>query len=159
MGQKVNPVGLRLALNKNWSSRWYAAKKNFGDWLLEDMKVRDFIKKNYNAAAISKVLIERCGERVRITIFAARPGILIGRKGADLETLKTTVAKLLASKNELILDVVEVSRPDTDAQLVGEGIAAQLERRISFRLAMKQCMQRALTHGLRSYLAIKCSSG
>ena len=156
MGQKVNPVGLRLALNKNWSSRWYAAKKNFGDWLLEDNKVREFIKKNYNAAAISKVLIERCGERVRITIFAARPGILIGRKGADLETLKTTVAKLLASKNELILDVVEISRPDTDAQLVAEGIAAQLERRIGFRRAMKKAIQVAMEAGVEG-IKIQCA--
>jgi len=156
VGQKVNPIGLRLALNKNWSSRWFAAKRNFGDWLLEDVKVRTFIKKNYSSAAISKVLIERCGERIRVTIFAARPGLLIGRKGADLETLKATVAKLLTTKTELILDVVEVAHPEADAQLVAEGIAAQLERRIGFRRAMKKAIQTAMELGVEG-IKIQCA--
>ena len=117
MGQKVNPIGLRLALNKNWSSRWFAAKANYGDWLHEDLKIRKFIKKNFNHAGISKIMIERYSNNVRVTILAARPGLLIGRKGAELETLRESVAKLLKGR-EVILDVVEVKQPETNARLV-----------------------------------------
>ena len=130
MGQKVNPIGLRLALNKNWSSRWYAAKACFGDWLHEDLKIRTYIKKNFGQAGISKIVIERYSSNVRITILAARPGLLIGRKGAELEQLRGSVAKLLPGR-EVILDVVEVKRPEINAQLVSESIALQLEKRIS----------------------------
>ncbi len=147
MGQKVNPIGLRLALNKNWSSRWFAAKKaSFGEWLHEDLKIRKFIKDKFNHAAISKILIERYGNRVRITIMAARPGMLIGHRGAELQALKDSVAKLLKNR-ELILDVVEVKQPETDAQLVSESVAQQLERRIGFRRAMKKAIQTAMDLG------------
>ena len=150
MGQKVNPIGLRLALNKNWSSHWFARKdnkNNFGDWLHEDLKIRSYIKKNFNNAAISKILVERYGTRVRVTIYAARPGILIGRKGAELDTLKASVAKLLAHNEELILEVVEIKQPETNAQLVAESVAQQLERRIGFRRAMKKAIQVAMELG------------
>ena len=150
MGQKVNPIGLRLALNKNWSSHWFARKdnkNNFGDWLHEDLKIRSYIKKNFNNAAISKILVERYGTRVRVTIYAARPGILIGRKGAELDTLKASVAKLLAHNEELILEVVEIKQPETNAQLVAESVAQQLERRVAFRRAMKRTVSMARKFG------------
>ncbi len=156
MGQKVNPIGLRLALNKNWSSRWFAKKSDFGNWLLEDRKIRDYIKKEHVAAAISKVLVERCGERIRVTIFAARPAVLVGHKGEQLETLKGEVAKLLSSKNELILDVLDVHNPETDAQLVSESVAQQLERRIGFRRAMKKSIQTAMEQGVEG-IKIQCA--
>lgn len=157
MGQKVNPIGLRLALNKNWSSRWFAKKDLFGNWLHEDIKIRAFIKKNYNQAAIAKVLIERDPNRVRTTIFAARPGILIGRKkGADLETLRETVSKLVSKGSEFLLDVVEVRQPETCALLVAESVAAQLERRIGFRRAMKKAIQTAMEKGAEG-IKIQCS--
>ena len=146
MGQKVNPIGLRLALNKNWSSRWFAKKASFGDWLHEDLKIRSFIKGKFNHAAISKILIERYGNRVRVTAFAARPGMLIGHRGAELQTLKDSVSKLLKNR-ELILDVVEVKQPETNAQLVSESVAQQLERRIGFRRAMKKAIQTAMDLG------------
>ena len=155
MGQKVNPIGLRLALNKNWSSRWFAAKANYGDWLHEDLKIRKFIKKNFNHAGISKIMIERYSNNVRVTILAARPGLLIGRKGAELETLRESVAKLLKGR-EVILDVVEVKQPETNAQLVAENIASQLERRIGFRRAMKKAIQTAMELGAEG-IKIQCS--
>ena len=156
MGQKVNPVGLRLALNKNWSSRWFAKKENFGDWLHEDVKIRSYIKKNFGHAAISKILIERYVNRVRATIYTARPAILVGRKGTELETLKENISKLLAKGHELILDVVEVRQPETSAQLVAENVAAQLEKRIGFRRAMKKAIQTAMDLGAEG-IKIQCS--
>ena len=155
MGQKVNPIGLRLALNKNWSSRWYAAKACFGDWLHEDLKIRNFIKKNHGQAGISRIVIERYSSNVRITINAARPGLLIGRKGTELETLRTDVAKLLPGR-EVILDVVEVKRPELNAQLVSESVALQLEKRIGFRRAMKKAIQTAMEAGAEG-IKIQCS--
>ena len=156
MGQKVNPIGLRLALNKNWSSRWFAAKANYGDWLHEDLKIRKFIKKNFNHAGISKIMIERYSNNVRVTILAARPGLLIGRKGAELDTLKASVAKLLAHNEELILEVVEIKQPETNAQLVAESVAQQLERRIGFRRAMKKAIQVAMELGAEG-IKIHCA--
>ena len=159
MGQKVHPIGLRLALNKNWSSHWFARKdnkNNFGDWLHEDLKIRSYIKKNFNNAAISKILVERYGTRVRVTIYAARPGILIGRKGAELDALKASVSKLLAQGEELILDVVEIKQPETNAQLVAESVAQQLERRIGFRRAMKKAIQVAMELGAEG-IKIHCA--
>ena len=155
MGQKVNPIGLRLALNKNWSSRWYAAKACFGDWLHEDLKIRTFIKKEHGQAGISRIIIERYSSNVRITINAARPGLLIGRKGTELETLRTSVAKLLPGR-EVILDVVEVKRPELNAQLVSESVALQLEKRIGFRRAMKKAIQTAMEAGAEG-IKIQCS--
>ena len=155
MGQKVNPIGLRLALNKNWSSRWYAAKACFGDWLHEDLKVRTAIKKDFGSAGISRIIIERYSNNVRITINAARPGLLIGKKGAELETLRGKVAGLLPGR-EVIVDVVEVKRPELNAQLVGESIALQLEKRIGFRRAMKKSIQTAMDLGAEG-IKIHCA--
>ena len=149
MGQKINPIGLRLALNKNWCSRWFARKDNFGTWLHEDRKVRTFIKKNYNHAAISNILIERYFNRVRTTIFAARPGVLLGKKGgkdAEIDRLRDEVSKLLDKGQELIVDVIEVA----------ENVAAQLERRIGFRRAMKKAIQTAMELGAEG-VKIQCS--
>ena len=120
MGQKVNPIGLRTALTRNWESRWFADKKDggrtlFGDWLHEDMEIRAFIKKNYSHAQISKVLIERYVNRVRATIYSARPAALVGKKGAEIETIRTAIGKLLAKGQELLLDVVEIKQPETCA--------------------------------------------
>lgn len=155
MGQKVNPVGLRLALNKNWSSRWYAAKACFGDWLQEDLKIRTFIKKKFGQAGIARIVIERYSSNVRITIVAARPGLLIGRKGAELEQLRTAVAKLIPGR-DVLLDVTEVKRPEANAQLVAENIALQLEKRIGFRRAMKKAIQTAMEAGAEG-IKIQCS--
>ncbi|MBR2363993.1 MAG: 30S ribosomal protein S3 [Lentisphaeria bacterium] len=155
MGQKVNPIGLRLALNKNWSSRWFATKANYGTWLLEDLKIRNFIKKNYNQAGIARIVIERASSNIRVTILAARPGLLIGRKGADLDTIRDAVSKLLNGR-EVIVDVVEVASPDTNAQLVAENVAQQLERRIAFRRAMKKVIQTAMEQGAEG-IKIQCA--
>jgi len=156
VGQKVNPIGLRLALNKNWSSLWFARKDCFGNWLHEDVVIRNFIKKNYAGAAIAKVLIERYVNRVRTTIFSGRPGALVGKKGAELEKLRGDVSKLLGKGQELLLDVVEVKQPETCAQLVAENIASQLEHRIGFRRAMKKAIQTAMELGAEG-IKIQCS--
>lgn len=145
MGQKVNPIGMRLQVNRTWDSRWYANKKEYGDLLLEDLKIRDFIKKECLQAGISRVIIERPHKKCRVTIHAARPGVIIGKKGADIESLRKKVASLTDS--ELHLNIVEVRKPELDAQLVGESIAQQLERRVSFRRAMKRAVQNAMRMG------------
>ncbi|MBP5182753.1 MAG: 30S ribosomal protein S3 [Lentisphaeria bacterium] len=157
MGQKVNPIGLRLALNKNWSSRWFATNANYGAWLLEDLKIRNFIKKNYNQAGIARIVIERASSNVRITVLAARPGLLFGRKGSDRDrdTMRDEVSKLLGG-HEVIVDVVEVASPDTNAQLVAENVAQQLERRIAFRRAMKKVIQTAMEQGAEG-IKIQCA--
>ena len=151
MGQKVNPIGLRTALTKNWDSRWFADRKSngrtqFGDWLHEDLAIRSFIKEEFAAAAIARIQIERFANRVRVTIVSARPGVLIGQKGAKLEGLRAAVAKL-ASDKEMFVDVVELRRAETCAQLVAESVAQQLERRIGFRRAMKRAIQSAMDMG------------
>ena len=151
MGQKVNPIGLRTALTKNWESRWFADKKTagktqFGDWLYEDQEIRKFIKENYAAAAIARVQIERFANRVRVTVVSARPGVLIGQKGAKLDSLRAAVAKLAADK-EVFVEVAEMRRAETCAQLVAESVAQQLERRIGFRRAMKRAIQSAMDMG------------
>ena len=151
MGQKVNPIGLRTALTKNWESRWFSDKKTagktqFGDWLQEDQKIRKFIKEKFAAAAIARIQIERFANRVRITIVSARPGVLIGKKGAELDTLRAAVAKLAADK-EIFVEVAEMRRAETCAQLVAESVAQQLERRIGFRRAMKRAIQSAMDMG------------
>ncbi len=156
MGQKVNPIGLRLALNKNWSSVWFARKENFGNWLHEDAVIRKFIKKQHGDAAIAKVLIERYVNRVRATIFSGRPGVLVGKKGQELEKLREEVGKLLGKGQEFLLDVVEVKQPETCAQLVSESIAGQLEHRIGFRRAMKKAIQSAMELGAEG-IKIQCS--
>ena len=151
MGQKVNPIGLRTALTRNWESRWFADKKvdgrtQFGDWLHEDLAIRSFIKSKFASAAIARIQIERFANRVRVTIFSARPGVPIGKKGAELDALRGEVAKLAPGK-EIFVDVSELRRAETNAQLVAESIAQQLERRIGFRRAMKRAIQSAMDMG------------
>ena len=151
MGQKVNPIGLRTALNHNWESRWFADKKNagrtlFGDWLQEDLQIRARIREMRPAAAIARIQIERFASRVRVTIHSARPGVLVGKQGEDLEALRVALAKLAAGK-EVFVDIAEVRRAETNAQLVAESIAQQLERRIGFRRAMKRAIQLAMENG------------
>lgn len=146
MGQKVNPIGLRLGINRTWDSRWYAEGDEYGNLLHEDLKIRNFIFKELKQAAISKVVIERPAKKARVTIYSARPGVIIGKKGADIETLKKKVANL-ASTDDVSLNIVEIRKPEIDAKLIGDGIAQQLERRVSFRRAMKRAVQGAMRLG------------
>ena len=145
MGQKVHPTGVRVGIIKDWNSKWYADSKNFSDYLVEDQKIRKFLKKKLYAAGISKIEIERTAKMVRINLYTAKPGIVIGKGGTGVESIKAEVAKLI--NKDVNLNIVEVKNIDTDAQLVAENIAGQLERRISFRRAMKQCMQKAMKSG------------
>ena len=145
MGQKTNPIGLRIALNKDWRSRWYADKKDFGRLVAEDFKIREILKEKLEAASVPKIVIERAANRCRITIFTARPGVVIGRKGAEIDKLKEELTALTGK--EIYVDILEVKTPETDAQLVAENIALQLERRISFRRAMKKSVQTAMDFG------------
>jgi small subunit ribosomal protein S3 len=145
MGNKVNPVGMRLQVNRTWDSRWYADSKDYGDLLLEDLKIKDFVRKECKQAGISRVIIERPHKKCRVTIHAARPGVIIGKKGADIEQLRKKLANL--TESELHLNIVEVRKPELDAQLVGESIGQQLERRVSFRRAMKRAVQNAMRMG------------
>ncbi len=145
MGQKVNPVGMRLQVNRTWDSRWYADTKDYGDLLLEDLKIREFIQKECKQAGVARVIIERPHKKCRVTVHTARPGVIIGKKGADIETLRKKLAKMTDS--ELHLNIVEVRKPELDAALVAESIAQQLERRISFRRAMKRAVQNSMRMG------------
>ena len=145
MGQKVNPIGMRLQVNRTWDSRWYADTKDYGDLLLEDLAIRAFIEKECVQAGISRVIIERPHKKCRVTVHTARPGVIIGKKGADIETLRRKLAAMTDS--ELHLNVVEVRKPELDAALVAESIAQQLERRVSFRRAMKRAVQSAMRMG------------
>ena len=145
MGQKVHPTGVRVGIIKDWNSKWYADSKNFADYLVEDQKIRNFLKKKLFAAGISKIEIESTAKMVKVNVYTAKPGIVIGKGGAGAETVKQDVEKLI--NKEVNLNIVEVKNADTDAQLVAENIAGQLERRISFRRAMKQCMQKSLKSG------------
>jgi len=145
MGQKVNPIGMRLQVNRTWDSRWYAGSKDFGNLLLEDLKIKKFINKECKQSGISKVIIERPHKKCRVTIHTARPGVIIGKKGADIETLRQKLASF--TESDLNLNIVEVRKPELDAQLVAEGIAQQLERRVSFRRAMKRGVQSAMRMG------------
>ena len=145
MGQKVHPTGVRVGIIKDWNAKWYADSKNFADYLVEDQKIRKFLKKKLYTAGISKIEIERTAKFVKVNVFTAKPGIIIGKGGAGAETLKAEVAKLIGK--DVNINIVEVKAIDTDAQLVAENIASQLERRISFRKAMKQCMQKAMKSG------------
>ena len=147
MGQKVNPHGLRVGVIKDWDSKWYA-EDNFADNLVEDYNIRKFLKNKLYAAGISKIEIERASDRVKIIIHTAKPGVVIGKGGAEIEALKKQVEKLTSAKR-LSIDIKEVKRPDKDAQLVAENIAQQLENRISFRRAMKSCMGRTMSRVLR----------
>src|SRR6185503_7004491 len=145
MGQKTNPIGLRVAVNKDWRSKWYAGKKEFGRLLTEDREIRALLKKKLESASVPKILIERAANRCRITIFTARPGVVIGRKGAEIDKLKEELSRMTGK--EVYVDIVEVKQPELDAQLVAENIALQLERRVSFRRAMKKALQTAKDFG------------
>ena len=145
MGQKSNPIGLRLQINRTWDSRWYAEGSNYGDLLMEDIKMRKFIIKTLPQAAISKVVIERPAKTCRISIYAARPGVIIGKKGADIEKLRRKLSDM--SSGDVSLNIVEIRKPEVDAQLVAQGIGDQLIRRVAFRRAMKRAVQSALRLG------------
>ena len=146
MGQKVNPIGLRVTVQKDWRSRWYANKQDFGHILVEDLEIRDRVHKALENAAISDVIIERYANRVRVNIHSARPGVIIGRKGQDIEKIRTDLTKMTGK--EIYVEIHEVKNPDTNAQLVAENIAVQLERRVSFRRAMKRAMKIAMDMGV-----------
>jgi len=146
LGQKVNPIGLRLGVIKTWESRWYAGKK-YADYILEDFNIRKFIKKKLYHAGISRVEIERSSRRVRLRIFTARPGIVIGKKGAEIDSLKKELEKMLS--HEVMIDIQEVRKPETDAQLVAENVALQIVRRVAFRRAMKRSVSSAIRFGAK----------
>jgi small subunit ribosomal protein S3 len=145
MGQKVNPVGLRLGINKTWDSRWYASEEEYGDLLHEDIQIRDMLMEDMKQAAVSKIVIERPHKKCRVTIHTARPGIVIGKKGADIEKLRRKVSQMTDS--EVHINIVEVRKPEVDANLVAQSIAQQLERRVAFRRAMKRAVQSAMRLG------------
>jgi small subunit ribosomal protein S3 len=145
MGQKTNPIGFRLAVRHNWQSRWFARKKEFGLLLVEDYKIRTSLMEKLKLASVPRIFIERAANRVRVKIFTARPGIVIGRKGQEVEKIKEDLAKLTGK--EILLDIQEVKKPEIEAQLVAENVALQIERRISYRRAMKKAMQMAMSLG------------
>jgi small subunit ribosomal protein S3 len=147
MGQKVNPIGLRLGINRTWDSRWFADGHDYARLLHDDIKLRKELKKRLVQAGVSRIIIERPHKKCRVTIYAARPGVIIGKKGADIEKLRTDLAKM--TEGDVHLNIVEVRKPETDAQLVAENIAQQLERRIAFRRAMKRSMQSAMRLGAK----------
>jgi len=153
LGQKVNPIGLRLGIVKTWDSRWYAGKK-YAEYILEDHKIRKFFKEKMFHAGISKIEIERSSKRVRLRVFTSRPGIVIGKKGAEIAQLKKQLEKMVPS--EVMIDIQEVRKPEIDAQLVAENIALQIERRVAFRRAMKRGMQSAMRFGAEGIKVI-CS--
>jgi len=145
MGNKVNPIGMRLQVNRTWDSRWYADTKDYGNLLLEDLKIRDFIHEECKQAGVSRVIIERPHRKCRVTVHTARPGVIIGKKGADIEVLRRKLAAM--TKSEVHLNIVEVRKPELDARLVAENVAQQLERRVSFRRAMKRAVQGSMRMG------------
>ncbi len=147
MGQKVHPIGFRLGVTRTWDSRWYASKRDYGRLLHEDIKVRKYLKEKLYSAGIAKIEIERAANKVKINVHTARPGIVIGKKGAGVESLKADVQKL--SKNEVFLNIIEVKKPEANATLIAENVAAQLEKRVAFRRAMKKCMTSAFKQGIR----------
>ncbi len=154
MGHKTNPIGLRLQINRTWDSRWFAEGDEYGRLLIEDIKIRDFIMKTQPQAAISKVVIERPAKLCRVSIYAARPGVIIGKKGADIEKLRQQIGTM--TKSDVSLNIVEIRKPEVDSRLVAQGVADQLERRIAFRRAMKRAVQSALRLGAEG-IRITCS--
>lgn len=145
MGQKVNPNGIRLGINKDWTSKWFANSRDYANYLNNDMQVRNFLIKKLKGAAISQILIERPAKNARVAIYSARPGVIIGKKGSDVETLRKEVANIM--KVPVHISIEEVRKPDLEAKLVAESIAGQLERRVMFRRAMKRAVQTAMRHG------------
>ena len=148
MGQKVNPHGLRVGIIKDWDTQWYADKKAFSVNLKEDYELRKYVKNTYFQAAVSSIKIERAANKVAVTVFTARPGVLIGKAGAEIEVMKQNLSKIAKGK-QIAINIVEVKKPDSDAQLVAEGVAAQLEKRASFRRSMKQAISRAMRLGVK----------
>ena len=144
MGQKINPIGLRVGINRTWDSRWYAGR-DYADKLVDDLKLREYIHEHLKAAGISKVIIERAAKSTKVTVHTARPGVIIGKKGADIEKLRQQLSR--RAGGEVSLNIVEVRKPEIDAQLVAEGVAQQLERRVSFRRAMKRAVQNSMRFG------------
>ncbi|MBW0001014.1 MAG: 30S ribosomal protein S3 [Verrucomicrobia bacterium] len=155
MGQKVNPIGFRLAVNRDWRSRWFASAKEFPEFLHTDLRIRTFVKQKLALAAVSKVLIERAWNSIRVTIFTARPGIVIGRKGSEIEKMTEEITRMSGGK-QVKIDIQEIKTPELDAQLVAENVALQIERRISFRRAMKKAVQTARDFGALG-IRIRCS--
>jgi small subunit ribosomal protein S3 len=153
MGQKVNPIGLRLGINRTWDSRWFASK-DYASLLHEDIEIRDFLKERLAQAGISRIIIERPAKKARVTIHSARPGVVIGKKGADIEKLRSDLAKL--TNSEVALNIVEIRKPEIDSTLIAENIAQQLERRVAFRRAMKRAVQSAMRLGAQG-IRINCS--
>ena len=153
MGQKVNPNGIRLGINKTWSSRWFS-KSNYSKLLHEDLEIKKYVQEKLKSASISKITIERAAKKLRLTIYSSKPGIIIGKKGADIESLKNMLTKM--SKLEVFLDIKEVRKPEVDAQLVADNIASQLEKRISFRRAMKKAVQSSMRLGAKG-VKVVCS--
>ena len=153
MGQKVNPNGIRLGINKTWSSRWFS-KTNYAKLLHEDLKIKQYVEDKLKTASISKITIERAAKKLRLTIFSSRPGIIIGKKGADIESLKNMLTKM--SNLEVFLDIKEIRKPEVEAKLVAENIASQLEKRISFRRAMKKAVQSSMRLGAKG-IKVVCS--
>ena len=146
MGQKINPIGFRLAVNKDWRSKWYAPKAEYPGFLHSDIKIRKYLKDKLMFAALSRIVIERAWNSVRVTLFTARPGLVIGRKGAEIEVMNSAVSEMCGGK-QVKIDIFEIKQPELEAQLVAENIATQLERRISFRRAMKRSLQTAMEYG------------
>ena len=155
MGQKVNPIGYRLALNRDWRSRWFASPKELPDFLHSDLKIRAYVKDKLRLAAVSKIVIERAWNSIRVTIFTARPGIVIGRKGTEIEKMTEEIGKMSGGKSVKI-DIQEIKTPELDAQLVAENVALQMERRISFRRAMKKALQTTMDFGAEG-IKIRCA--
>jgi len=147
MGQKVHPIGFRLGVTRTWDSRWFAGKRDYGRLLHEDIKLRKYLKEKLFSAGIAKIEIERAASKVKINVHTARPGIVIGKKGAGVESLKADVQRL--SKNEVFLNIIEVRKPEANATLIAENVAAQLEKRVAFRRAMKKCMTSAFKQGIK----------
>ncbi len=155
MGQKVNPIGFRLAVNRDWRSRWYASKKEFPELLHNDLVIRNYVKKKLQQAAVAKIVIERAWNSVRVTIHTARPGIVIGRKGAEIEKMTSEISEMSGGK-QVKIDIQEIKTPELDAQLVAENVALQIERRISFRRAMKKTVQSTMDFGAEG-IRIRCA--
>jgi small subunit ribosomal protein S3 len=153
MGQKVNPVGLRLGINRTWDSRWFASRSEYGKLLHEDLQMRKLLTERLKQAGVSRIVIERPHKKCRVTIYSARPGVVIGKKGADIEKMRSDLARL--TQSDVVLNIVEVRKPEIDAKLVAESIAQQLERRVSFRRAMKRSVQSAMRLGAKG-IRINC---
>ena len=155
MGNKVNPIGFRLAVQKDWRSKWYANKQEFPEFLHTDVKVRHYLKEKLRFAALSKIMIERAWNSLRVTLYTARPGLVIGRKGSEIEVMSDHISKM-AGGRDVKIDIFEIKQPELDAQLVAEGVAMQLERRIAFRRAMKRALQTTMDFGADG-IRIRCA--